>query len=114
MKYINSKFWKRVETDSNSSYKLNPKGGNVWNHGSWYLGNWLNGTWKNGCWHDGIWNDGIWEDGLWLVGYWLNGTWYKGRCFSFYDKGVHEIEVSPKSFKKPKYTLSLNYAIYKE
>jgi len=61
--------------------------------------------------YGGIWYDGEWKDGDWTYGDWLNGKWKNG--------GIKEgrisptkTAVSPKSYYKPKQTISLNRAKY--
>lgn len=58
-------------------------------------------------------DNGYWFCGRWHGGSWLNGKWNNGLIcinLSFLPKIS---KVSPKSFHKPKRTLSLNYAKYK-
>lgn len=93
----------------------------LWVKGTWVNGSWLNGTWLNGIWEDGdkyggVWCDGQWKAGVWFGGIWLNGNWIKGRLWYWVDEfNGHwgESTVSPKSHLRPKTTLSLNYAKYK-
>jgi len=60
----------------------------------------------------GIWYDGTHKYGRWYPkAIWLNGNWIDGEIYSFWN--VYKNGISPKSFRKPKTTLSLNYATYK-
>lgn len=91
----------------------------IWHSGSWLGGRWWGGYWQNGTWHFGEWHDGIWHGGIWQNGtwfnntfcYWINGKWENGNIVIIYGN-VKTIYISPKSFNKPKNTLSLNYAKY--
>jgi len=113
IKHINSKFWKSAKISQESDYKLDPKNGNIWYSGSWSEGVWLNGIWDSGLWMGGLWCDGEWIHGTWIAGVWLNGVWHKGGIANFNNPSGFGIEFSPKTYKKPKITLSLNYANYK-
>lgn len=92
----------------------------VWAGGSWTNGTWLDGLWVDGQWHmgswlDGVWVDGQWNNGWWVNGIWLNGLWLDGEISKEIVNGRHKYEkinISPKSYYKPKLTLSLNYAKY--
>lgn len=65
--------------------------------------------------HFGIWYDGTWTSGFWNSGVWLSGIWIEGAI----TKDIHynrrtSTDISPKSYYKPKNTLSLNYAKYNQ
>lgn len=87
-----------------------------------YKGNWYNGIWYRGIWLDGIWHYGKWSDGylspFGLVsnsGIWLKGYWKQGEILTIslkYEFLIKPSPISPKSFRRPKLTISLNYAKY--
>lgn len=100
---FDSSSWTSVELSKNSKFDSN--------------GNFYKGIWHRGMFHAGIWYDGFWYNGWWLCGNWLNGKWNFGAITPYDDKIVTETgflsKVSPKSFNRPKNTLSLNYSNYK-
>jgi len=130
MIYLNDKYFKNAIISENTRYEI--KEGVIW----WYEGTWISGTWPDGCWcggdwqtgtwylgnfTSGLWRDGIWLDGSWSYhGTWLNGNWKRGwiRClikkdFSNFFKESEYKQFSPKAYFKPKLTMALNYATYK-
>jgi len=96
---IDSTCWTNAIISSTSKYDDN--------------GDFYTGIWYGGIFHAKTWYSGTWKDGTWLGKYWLNGIWYGG---SIEPDGLLtwplSSKVSPKSFHKPKRTLSLNYATY--
>ena len=125
MRTINTKLWKKAKISDSSDYdiKVSEWHDGMWHSGEWHGGRWWTGTWANGVWHYGDWHNGIWYNGIWKEGtwfnntfsHWLSGQWTVGRIVKVYRKthdSVFIINISPKSFKRPKRTLSLNYAAY--
>jgi len=86
-------------------------------HGDWDSGIWYNGIWNNGSWFGGIWLSGFWNYGGWHLDKrnkttnWINGVWHTGYYFSG-PASWDNCKMSPKSYCKPKKTISLNYARY--
>jgi len=56
-----------------------------------------------------LWLYGIWSGADWYSGVWLNGTWIDGGNWKAQNR---VIKISPKSYDRPKRTVSLNYAKY--
>jgi len=100
------------ENPCNKWYYGEWHGGN-WDVKDWHSGIWYDGIWYKGVWNTGIWLGGIWKDGNWNGGIWVRGIWTKGSVINIKTWERIPIDISPKTFIKPKRTLSLNYANYK-
>lgn len=83
----------------------------VW-HGRTFAGTWYDGEWHGGDFYGGVWLDGIWHNGSWSFGEWVCGEWKKTCLILDSHLFLAETNVSPKCFRKPVNTLSLNYAKY--
>jgi len=94
-KIINNQYWINAEVLKDSHYVGL----------DWYSGTWYDGIWKCGQWHDGHWN---------IPPIWISGDWIGGAIFSEMKYYWVLSEVSPKCYYKPKTTMSLNYAKYKD
>jgi len=83
--------------------------------GSWRYGRFSWGIWLGGTWYYGVWLDDtkIYSPGssYGIPTVWISGIWEKGKILKNNGK-LKSSKVSPKSFKKPKSTLSLNNATY--
>lgn len=101
MKIVDSKFMVSATISSGSNY-TETIDGILWHWGVWYLGFWINGVWESGLWHTGV---------------WINGSWVTGDLKNIDDTPsyffLRSMPFSPKSYFKPKLTISLNYAKYK-
>jgi len=110
MQTINNKWWVNAQISDDA---IITEDGMIWP--DFHSGVWYDGIWHMGDWLGGIWLNGVWHDGTWSSGYWLNGNIVK-RCIikNLVTYDANFVPISPKSFYKPKSTLSLNYANYKE
>jgi len=62
----------------------------------------IDGTWKEGIFRKGSFWHGYWHrKGIWISGFWVDGV-----------VNGYLTQKSPKAFRKPKKTLSLNFAVY--
>jgi len=92
-KHINNDYWVGAVIHINS----------VVNGFQFISGSWCEGIFRKGTFHEGIWFQG--------KSYWISGKWKIGAIFvSWTDKNPSHL--SPKVFRKPKLTLSLNFAKY--
>lgn len=102
---VNSKYIINAQISEDSWISIDSQ---LCNH--FHIGNWFSGEWIWGGWHDGNWHNGNWKDGFWTNGIWINGIWVIG---SICKGGIYQYsKISPKSYFKPKTTISLNYAQY--
>jgi len=99
--------WRDCDISEDSVYRIETNSPNIF-----YKGTWFHGDWENGVWFDGFWIRGFWSSGYWLNGIWKFGYWHNGLCYP--DEVYIDIKISPKTYFKPKRTLSLNYATYKQ
>jgi len=104
MQIINNNWWINAQVSEDANIRYYP-----------YLApSFCGGIWYDGEWKDGDWMPVIgWENDMWSCGVWINGIWHKhgDHSINFFGKNISK--VSPKTYKKPHKTLSLNYANYK-
>jgi len=97
MRTINNKYWENAVISDDSQIDEYNKPHNSA----------LTPDFQYGIWFDGIWKNGDWWEGVWLCGYWETGRISPPNTLSYFNSNI-----SPKSYYKPKRTLSLNYAHY--
>lgn len=96
MIYINNENWIRAELSDTSIILKDDHRDNF------YYGEWISGIFRKGLWRNGY---------FFVGGIWLSGKWEKGYVYVS-EKHCYMTTLTPKAFRKPKLTLSLNSAKY--